>query len=50
MGFLWSKELGITYHTRRSTDKSDAFEATLTDILSAFNKLDEVDKHFKKKS
>ena len=38
------KELGVTYHTRRSTDKRDAFEATLTDILSAFNKLDEVDK------
>ena len=38
------KELGLTYHTRRSTDKRDAFEATLTDILSAFNKLDEVDK------
>ena len=37
------KELGVTYHTRRSTDKRDAFEATLTDILSAFNKLDEVD-------
>ena len=40
------KELGVTYHTRHSTDKRDAFEATLTDIpvLSAFNKLDEVDK------
>ena len=24
------KELGVTYHTRRSTDKRDAFEATLT--------------------
>ena len=38
------KELGVTYQTRRSTDKHDTFEATLTDILSAFNRLDEVDK------
>ena len=35
------RHLGLTYHTRRSTDKRDAFEATLADILSAFNKLDE---------
>ena len=38
------RHLGLTYHTRRSTDKRDAFEATLADILSAFNKLDEDDK------
>ena len=38
------KQLGLTYHTRRSTDKRDAFEATLADILSAFNKLDKDDK------
>ena len=34
----------LTYHLRFSTDKHDAFEATLADILSAFNKLDEIDK------
>ena len=38
------RHLGLTYHTRRSTDKRDAFEVTLADILSAFNKLDEDDK------
>ena len=38
------KQFGLTYLSRRSTDKRDAFEATLSDILSAFNKLDEDDK------
>ena len=37
------KELGLVYHSRRSTDKRDAFEATLVDILSVFDKLDEAD-------
>ena len=37
------KELELVYHSRRSTDKRDAFEATLVDILSVFNKLDEAD-------
>ena len=31
-------------HTRRTTDKRDAFEATLSDILTAFSKLDDDDK------
>ena len=37
------KELGLVYHSRRSTDKCDAFEATLVHILSVFDKLDEAD-------
>ena len=37
------KELGLVYHSRRSTDKHDAFEATLVDILSVIDKLDEAD-------
>ena len=46
MGFLWwsSWAVWFSYHNCRTTDKQDAFEATLTDILSAFNKLDEEDK------
>lgn len=48
--YLWDccgdtlKQLDLTYHTRRSTDKRDAFEAILSDILVAFSKLDEDDK------
>ena len=38
------EQLGLTFHTRRSTDKRDAFEATLEDILSAFKRLDKDDK------
>ena len=34
----------MTYHTRRSTDKRDAFDAILSDIHVAFSKLDEDDK------
>ena len=37
------KDLGLVYHSRRSTDKRDASEATLVDILSVFDKLDEAD-------
>ena len=37
------KELGLVYHSRCSTDKRDAFEVTLVDILSVFDKLDEAD-------
>ena len=47
MGFLWrlaQRAWCNLSHYRRSTDKRDAFDATLTDILSVFNKLDEVDK------
>ena len=48
--YLWDhcgdtlKQLDMTYHTRRTTDKRDAFEATLSDILTAFSKLDDDDK------
>lgn len=38
------KQLSLTYHSRRSTDKRDAFEAILSDILLAFSKLDDDDK------
>ena len=38
------KELGLSFHTRRNTDKRDAFDATLADILSAFTLLDEANK------
>ena len=45
VGLLWrfTKELGLVYHSRCSTDKRDVFEATLVDILSVFDKLDEAD-------
>ena len=38
------EQLGLTYHSRRSTDKRDAFEAILSDILLAISKLDDDDK------
>ena len=48
--YLWDycgdalEQLGLTYHSRRSTDKHDAFEAILSDILLAISKLDDDDK------
>ena len=45
--YLWDycgdalEQLGLTYHSRRSTDKRDAFEAILSDILLAISKLDD---------